>query len=460
MHFIKEIKFIKDGVIEDYDEARMLRFLNRLGIQKPQELLDDFCEEVNGMLRTNEVISTLERVAARKITPAKDFWEYDAAALYLAAAMNKDWNGKYPSISELKKSDKIHSAMLSLFDDYIEELDAYIKPERDRLFTYKAISLFHGKYCHDINLTGRKELPQMAYMRTAMFLSLQNQVNDSEKFKQALKTQDLEKLKEIFKVDIESVKAIYDCLSNHLFTVATPIMVNALTIRPQTSSCVLLEVGDSTESLLDVNTKLGTMSAAIAGTAVNVQKLRAKGSKITNGRTSGPIPFIKVFESTVSAWNQGGTRPGALCVYFQWWHPDVLDMLSLKSNGGTEENRARKLKYAIKINDLFIRKVMNDEEVALISPNEAPELYGVYGREFEERYEKYLKDPKTQKIRAREIWSKIFKERTETGNIYLFHEENVNQVSMLNKYIGTSNLCTEVVLPTQHCDDFTTYSDI
>lgn len=446
MHFIKEIKFIKDGNIEDYDEARMLRFLNRLGIQRPQELLEDFCEEVNGTMRTNEVISTLERVAARKITPAKDFWEYDAASLYLAAAMNKDWNGKYPSMLELKKSEKIDQNMLSLYDDYIEELDAYIKPERDKLFTYKAISLFHGKYCHDINLTGRKELPQMAYMRVAMFLGLEqlgNLDNSSTKVKE-------------FKIDIDAVKSIYDCLSLHQYTMATPTMVNALTIRPQTSSCVLLEVGDSTESLLDTNAKIGTMSAWLAGTAVNVQKLRAKGAKITNGRTSGPIPFIKVFESTVSAWNQGGTRPGALCVYFQWWHPDVIDMLSLKSNGGTEENRARKLKYALKINDYFIRKVLNDEEVALVSPNDAPDLYGVYGKEFEERYEKYLKDPKTQKIRAREIWIKMFKERTETGNIYLFHEENVNQVSMLNRYIGTSNLCTEVVLPTQHCDDFVT----
>lgn len=429
MHYIKEIKFIKnDGTIEDYDESRMIRFLERIGVTEPLALLNDFCEEVNGTMRTADVIKTLERVAARKITPANPHWEEDAAKLYFAAALNRDYDGKYPTLEILKQCDKINQESLSDWDPYLEELNSYLKPERDNLFVYKSAALFHGKYCHDIGLSGKKEMPQIAYMRVAMFLT---------------KGQGL-----------EATKQLYDALSQHQFTMATPTMVNALTVRSQTSSCVLLEVGDSTESLLDTNAKIGTMSAWLAGTACNVQNLRARGSKIANGRTSGPIPFIKVFESTVSAWNQGGTRPGALAIYFQWWHPDVMDMLSLKSNGGTEENRARRLKYALKLNDYFIRAVMNDETVALVSPHEAPDLYGVWGKEFEDRYTKYLKDPKTTKIRAREIWAKLFKERSETGNIYLFHEENVNEVSMLNRYIGSSNLCTEVVLPTASPTNF------
>lgn len=430
---IKEIKFVKNGEIEEYDEARMLRFLNRLDIQNPEELLADFCEEVNEFMRVEEVIGTLEMVASRKITPANNHWEYDAAKLFLSAKLNKDWQGKYPKIECLKESQKIDHTLLDLLgDDQLKELNDYIDPKRDSLFTHKSASIFHGKYCHDINLTGRKEMPQITYMRVAIFLTIED----------------------IKKGSLQETKELYDALSLHHYTLATPIVVNALTVRPQTSSCVLLEVGDNTESLLDVNAKVGTMSAWLAGTAVNIQKLRAKGQKITNGRTSGPIPFIKVFESTVSAWNQGGTRPGALCVYFQWWHPDVIDLLSLKSNGGTEENRARKLKFAIKLNNFFIDAVLNDEEVALISPNEAPDLYGVWGEKFEEIYRKYLNDPRFKKIRAREIWAKIFKERAETGNIYLFHEENVNEVSMLDRYIGTSNLCTEVVLPTQAACDF------
>lgn len=434
MHYIKEIKFIKnDGTIEDYDESRMIRFLQRIGVTEPLALLNDFCEEVNGTMRTADVIKTLERVAARKITPANPHWEEDAAKLYFAAALNRDYDGKYPTLEILKQCDKINQESLKDWDPYLEELNAYLKPERDNLFVYKSAALFHGKYCHDIGLSGKKEMPQIAYMRVAMFLT-QTSLTKGQ--------------------GLEATKNLYDALSQHHFTMATPTMVNALTVRSQTSSCVLLEVGDSTESLLDTNAKIGTMSAWLAGTACNVQNLRAKGSKIANGRTSGPIPFIKVFESTVSAWNQGGTRPGALAIYFQWWHPDVMDMLSLKSNGGTEENRARRLKYALKLNDYFIRAVLNDETVALVSPHEAPDLYGVWGKEFEDRYAKYLKDPKTTKIRAREIWAKLFKERSETGNIYLFHEENVNEVSMLNRYIGSSNLCTEVVLPTASPTNF------
>lgn len=436
MHYIKEIKFIKStGDIEDYDEAKMLGFLGHLEIEEPKKLLADFCEEVNGVMKAADVISTLERVAARKISPANPQWEKVAASLYLAAALNRDWNGVYPKIEELKESSKIDQHMLSAYDEVLDGLNAYIRPERDRLFTYKAATLFHGKYCHDISLSGIKEMPQLAYMRVAMFLGL-------SKFKET--------------GSLEEVKRQYDMLSQHQYTMATPIMVNAMTIRPQTSSCSLMEVEDSTESLLDVNAKIGTMSAWLAGTAVNIQRLRAKGSKISNGQTSGPVPFIKVFESTVSAWNQGGTRPGALCVYFQWWHPDVMDLLSLKSNGGTEENRARRLKYAIKVNNRLIDAVLNDEVVALVSPHEAPELYGLWGQEFDDAYDRYLKDPRTKKIRAREVWAKMFKERSETGNIYLFHEENVNEVSMLNRYIGSSNLCTEVVLPTASVIDYET----
>lgn len=442
MKLIKEIKFINhDGSVEDYDEERMLRFLNRLGIQKPEELLEDFCEEVNGTMRTNEVISTLERVAARHISPTKPHWENDAASLYLAAALNRDWNGKYPQIEDLKSFDKINLPMYNQFtDEQIKELNDYMKPERDKKFTYKAISLFHGKYCRDLDMQGKREMPQLAYMRAAMFLGLPQDGKTATDF------------------DIGEVKDFYDFLSLHYATIATPIVINALTKRPQTSSCVLLEVDDTTESLLDVNAKLGTMSAAIAGTAVNIQKIRAKGSTISNGRTSGPVPFIKVFESTVSAWNQGGARPGALCVYFQWWHPDVIDLLSLKSNGGTEENRARKLKYALKVNDMLIDSTMKDEMLTLVSPHIAEDLYGKWGREFEDAYGKYHKDPSTKKIRAREIWAKFMKERAETGNIYVYHEENVNKLSMLNQYIGSSNLCTEVVLPTQANTNFKRYS--
>lgn len=434
---IKDIKFIKkDGRIQDFDESKMLGYLNKIGIpgRDAEIILGDFFEEVNPTLHTAEVISALERVAARRISPISPKFEEYAGILYLEQAKNRDYGGKYPHIRILSQAQNIDWSWVKFNDEEIEELNSYIKPERDGKFIYKSADIFHRKYCIKLlnvehPVTGQiqdiKELPQIAYMRVAMFLTSKLPGD----------------------VRVAQCKKIYDDLSLHKFTLATPIMVNALTKRPQTSSCVLMTVEDSTDSLLDINTKIGVMSKHIAGVACNIQKIRSRGSSIGTGVTSGPIPFLKVFEATVSAWNQGGTRPGALCIYFQWWHPDVIDMLSLKSNGGTDENRARRLKYALKINDLFIRKVLANEPVALVSPHNAPELYGLYGEKFEVEYQKYLDDPNTTKIPAREIWVKLFKERSETGNIYLFHEENVNIPSMLNEYIGSSNLCTEVVLP-------------
>jgi len=142
---------------------------------------------------------------------------------------------------------------------------------------------------------------------------------------------------------------------------------------------------------------------------------------------------------------------GACCIYFNWWHLDVIDLLSLKSNGGTDENRARALQYAIKLNQNFIDAVINDDSIYLFDPRDVPNLHQTVGEEFNKHYDDYINKSsvKKRKMKARELWSKIFKERSETGNIYLTHEENINNASLLNRYIGSSNLCTEIVLPSR-----------
>lgn len=134
---------------------------------------------------------------------------------------------------------------------------------------------------------------------------------------------------------------------------------------------------------------------------------------------------------------------GALAIYFSWWHLDVDGILSLKSNGGTDENRARGLMYAMKVNRIFVEAVNNNEDIYLFDPKETPDLIGVYGEEFEKAYYYYIEKTniRKKKINARDLWEKAMKERSETGNIYLYHEENVNEVSLLKRYIGSSNLC-------------------
>ena len=189
------------------------------------------------------------------------------------------------------------------------------------------------------------------------------------------------------------------------------------------------------------------------GNALDISAIRAKGGYIegTQGYSSGPVPFMKYFESIMKAWNQGGKRPGALAIYFNWWHLDAFDILSLKSNGGTDENRARGLQYAIKLNDYFLDAVKYNKDVVLIDPKDATSLLNTYGEEFNQTYEHYINktNVRTKIVNARELWQKIMKERSETGNIYLFHEENINDTTMLNRYIGSSNLCTEIVLPSR-----------
>jgi len=139
------------------------------------------------------------------------------------------------------------------------------------------------------------------------------------------------------------------------------------------------------------------------------------------------------------------------CVYFPWWHLNVKDLVVLKNNAGTEENRARNLQYSIKLNRLFIKRVLDNKDITLFSPHQVPELKNKYGKAFQKAYLMYEKDPKITKrvINARELMGLMFKERVETGNIYMFHEENVNEASMLNRYINSSNLCAEIVLPSR-----------
>jgi len=230
-------------------------------------------------------------------------------------------------------------------------------------------------------------------------------------------------------------------------------MLNAATKNANLASCVLSRMGDDSDSILDTYHNLGIYSKNKGGTAVDISLLRAAGSYIkgNQGQSSGAVPFIKGVESIMKAWNQGGKRPGSCVVYFQWWHYDVLDLIVLKNNGGTDENRARGLKYAVKLNNIFLDRIESGEEVTLFDPKDVPELFDVVGEDFEKAYEEYEAKIgiKRTRIDARKLWHKIMKERVETGNIYLFHEENVNNQNMLKRYINSSNLCVEITEPSR-----------
>jgi len=402
------------------------------------ELIRDTEIKLHKEIHIKDMFQQLIITAVNKISMLYPMWEDFAAKLELMKIYKETYNisrlEEYPHLKDILHKGIDHKiydrkSIATYSEDEINAINDAIKPERDYIFNYKGLVTFYDKYCLNYSKTRKLELPQHSYVRVAMALM----INEENR--------------------VQRVIEEYDALSKHEYTRATPIMLNALTPGQQLSSCVLNTLDDDSHSILDTGKNLGIYSKFKGGTACDISAMRAKGGYIegTQGYSSGPVPFMKFFESIMKAWNQGGKRPGALAIYFNWWHLDVIDILSLKSNGGTDENRARGLQYAIKLNKHLINAFMKDEEVTLLDPKDAPDLIGKVGDEFEKTYASYIAKTNIRRktIKARDLFEKIFKERSETGNIYLMHEENVNETSMLNRYIGSSNLCTEIVLPSR-----------
>jgi ribonucleoside-diphosphate reductase alpha chain len=437
----KIIVIKRDGRKQSYDPAKMRNACMWACDGKDfmaDELIRDTEIKLHKEIHIKDMFQQLIITAVNKISMLQPMWEDVAAKLELMKiykeTMNISKGEEYPHLKDVLAKGLEHKIYdrktISKFTaDEIEQINAAIVPDRDQIFNYKGLVTFFDKYCLNYTKTKKLELPQHAYMRVAM----------------ALMADEHNKVKRV----IEE----YNELSQHNFTRATPIMLNAITPGQQLSSCVLNTLDDDSHSILDTGKNLGIYSKFKGGTALDISSMRAKGGYIegTQGYSSGPVPFMKFYESIMKAWNQGGKRPGALAIYFNWWHLDVNDILSLKSNGGTDENRARGLQYAIKLNQYFIDAVIEDREVVLFDPKDTPDLIGKFGSEFVQLYKMYETKSSVRKktVKARELWEKLFKERSETGNIYLFHEENVNETTMLNRYVGSSNLCTEIVLPSR-----------
>ncbi len=387
-----------------------------------------------------DVYNELIKTAANKISRIHYRYEMIAAKLLLLKiyrdTANIKTNLNYPHMKDVIakgiKHKKYKEELFNSFSDQeIEEINSFINPEFDYLFTYKSLTIFNKKYCLNYSKNKKFELPQHTYMRIAMSLFYH----------------------EDKAIRIGLIKKFYLYLAQHYFTVSTPITLNVGTPKMQLSSCVLSKMGDSVEGIMDTTREIAIYSKNKGGNAVDISSIRSSGSYIlgNNGISSGPVPFIKIIEATIKAFNQGSERPGVCCVYFQWWHYNFEELIVLKNNSGTEENRARQLKYSVKINDLLIKRALKKQDITLFNPSDVPKLNGLYGEEFERQYLEYESREylKTKKIPATKILEMIFKERVETGNIYMFHEENVNNVSMLNRYINSSNLCCEITLPSR-----------
>ena len=306
-----------------------------------------------------------------------------------------------------------------------EQIDTYIKHERDYDFDYFGYKTLEKSYLLKDSSMTVVERPQHMWMRVALCLWGSN---------------------------LERAFETYDLLSQKFFTHATPTLFNAGTPRPQLSSCYLLSMAE--DSIAGIYKTLGDCAAIskyAGGIGLHVHNVRARGALIrgTNGTSNGLIPMLRVFNNTARYVDQGGgKRNGSFAIYLEPWHADVEDFLKLKLNSGAEEERARDLFYALWISDLFMRRVEADAEWSLFCPSEAPGLADVYGAEFDALYEGYEAAGRARKrVSARKLWFQILDTQMETGTPYLLYKDAANAKSN-QKNLGTiksSNLCTEIM---------------
>ena len=390
--------------------------------------------------QTSDFVTRAREFSANKVSLINPEWQNVAAKAYLLEIYRDRWpnvqfqKGEYPHIKQVWSTDETETLnrMLSEMDDEtIKKLQNLLEPERDNFFVFAALYYMMSKYCLS------RELPQHTFLRAAIFLFW-----DSENIEDSL----------------ANIADLYEALSCFRITLATPILRNAGTRNPQTSSCILTQADDSAEGLLENLRIAGIYSKFKGGIAIDYSKIRSAGDPIkgTGGRSGGIVPFIKAVDSVVSAFDQGGLRKGAAVVTLPFWHPEIIPFLELKLETTPDERSARNLKYCLKLNKYFIQAVEADEDIHLFSPYDYPKLAETWGEEWEKEYKRAIQEnPNGKKIKAREIAYHFLKARVETGNVYAFFDDNANERNQQNHlsrhigYINATNLCTEIMQPSR-----------
>ena len=345
----------------------------------------------------------------------------------------------YDHVVKMVKLGKYDKKLLEYYtEEEFNEMDRFIDHSRDLDFHYAAVKQLEGKYLVQNRTTGEVyESPQMAYILiSAIFFQRYNK--DKR---------------------LGLVKEFYDYLSTGVISLPTPIMGGLRTPTRQFSSCVLIECGDTLNSINATASAIVKYVSQRAGIGINAGAIRALGSPIRGGEAfhTGCIPFYKYFQSAVKSCSQGGLRGGAATLYYPIWHYEFPELIVLKNNRGVEDNRVRHMDYGVQISKLFYERLIKGENITLFSPSEVPELYKTFftnPTKFEELYVKAENNPKIRKrvIKAVDIFSSIMQERASTGRIYIQNIDHCNTHSAFNPELAPikqSNLCAEITLPTK-----------
>ena len=435
------------------------RGLEPLDIQKIHSMVHYACENLAGVsesqvemtsglqfydgMSTDEIQQILIKSASDLISLDAPNYQYVAARLLLFSLRkslhHRLW--EHPTLLEHAKKciDKgVYDKEILVWytEDELEEMNSYIKHEIDYLFSYAGLRQVVDKYLVQDRSTGEIfETPQFMYMMIAATL---------------FRNYDIERR-------MDYVKKYYNAISQHLINIPTPVMAGVRTPLRQFASCVLVDTDDTLPSIFSSDMAIGRYVAQRAGIGINAGRIRGINSRIRGGEVqhTGVVPFLKKFEATVKCCTQNGVRGGSATVHFPIWHQEIEDIIVLKNNKGTEDNRVRKLDYSIQISELFYKRFIEDKDITLFSPHDVPGLYDAYGTpEFDALYEKFERSTKVKKkkVKAQELFGAILKERAETGRIYIMNIDHTNTHSSFKDQVFMSNLCQEITLPTEPID--------
>ena len=435
-----------------------------LNLEKVHKMVEMACRDLGGVseshvemnanlqffdgIRTQDIQEILIKSANDLISLETPNYQFVAARLLLFG-LRKQVFGEHPDdappllehVQSGVDEGVYEESLIKVYtEEEWEEIDSYIDYDRDYMFTYAGLRQVADKYLVQDRSNGRLyETPQQMYIMIAATL-FQNYTQEYR---------------------LDYVKRYYDAISKHKINIPTPVMAGVRTPLRQFASCVLVDVDDTLDSIFSSDMAIGYYVAQRAGIGINAGRIRGINSKIRGGEVqhTGVVPFLKKFESTVRCCTQNGIRGGSATVHFPIWHQEIEDIIVLKNNKGTEDNRVRKLDYSIQLSKLFYERFISNQDISLFSPHDVPGLYDAFGTDdFDDLYVRYETNTSVPRstIGAQELILALLKERAETGRLYLMNIDHCNTHSSFKDKVNMSNLCQEITLPTdpiRHIDD-------
>ena len=395
-------------------------------------------------IKTSDIHEILARTAAELISEETPNYQYVSARLRLFS-LRKEVFGKFnpphifPYVNGMVEKGLYSEELIEKYtSDEFDKMNNFINHNRDFTLTWAAIKQMDGKYLRQNRVTGEIfETPQFLYMMVSATIFMSYPKSSRMNW----------------------IKKCYDAISTFDLSLPTPIMAGLRTPVKQFSSCVLIESGDSLKSINATSSAIIEYISKKAGIGVNAGSIRGLGSPIRGGESAhtGVIPFFKHFQSAVKSCSQGGVRGGAATLYVPLWHLEIENILVLKNNKGTDDNRVRHIDYGIQFNELLYQRLVDGKNISLFSPSEVKGLYESFfadQREFARLYEKYESDTTIRRntVSALEIFELYIRERMGTGRIYFQHVDHCNEYGPFDPKkapIRQSNLCLEIALPTK-----------